>query len=381
MADKRDYYEVLGVPKGASEEEIKKAFRKVAKKYHPDLNPNDKQAEANFKEANEAYAVLSNPEQRAKYDQFGHAGLGDQGFGGFGGFGGAGFDVGDIFDNLFGGGFGGFGGSSSGRRAGPQHGANLKYRLALDFLEAAFGVEKEITITKDDLCDTCGGTGSKPGTHTKKCTVCGGTGQVSQRQQTMFGTVMTSRSCAACKGQGTIIEDPCETCRGTGRHSKKKTLKVKIPAGINQGEMLTLRGEGEPGTKGGPHGDLYIEISIRPHPIFKRDGFNTYCEVPVTFPQAALGGDVSIPTIDGPYNYRIREGTQPGETITIRGKGIPVINRTNMRGDHQVKILVEVPKNLDPRQKEMLRDFEASCTDRNYLNRGSFFSKIKDLFK
>lgn len=379
MAEKRDYYEVLGIQKGATPEEIKKAFRKVAKQHHPDLNPNDKKAESNFKEANEAYAVLSNPEQRAKYDQYGHAGLGDQGFGGgFGGFGGAGFDVNDIFDNLFG---GGFGGSSSGRRAGPQQGANLRYRAALDFLEAAFGLEKEITITKEDLCDTCEGTGAKTGTHTKKCSACNGTGQVSQRQQTMFGTVMTSKPCTTCKGQGTVIESPCEVCRGTGRHSKKKTLKVKIPAGINQGEMLTLRGEGEPGTKGGPYGDLYIEISIKPHPIFKRDGYNTYCEIPITFPQATLGAEVSVPTIDGPYSYKIKDGTQPGEMFTIKGKGIPHINHASIRGDHIIKIIVEVPKNLDQKQKDILRDFDASCTDRNYQTRGSFFSKIKDLFK
>ncbi|MHB8964254.1 MAG: molecular chaperone DnaJ [Saccharofermentanales bacterium] len=378
MAEKRDYYEVLGIQKGATEDEVKKAFRKVAKKYHPDLNPNDKQAEANFKEANEAYAVLSNAEQRSKYDQYGHAGLGDQGFGGFGG---AGFDVNDIFDNLFGGGFGGFGGSSSGRRAGPQRGANLRFRVTLDFLEAAFGLEKEISLTKEDLCDACEGSGAKSGTHTKKCTTCNGTGQVSQRQQTMFGTVMTSKPCTACKGQGTIIESPCEVCHGTGRHSKKKTLKVKIPAGINQGEMLTLRGEGEPGTKGGPYGDLYIEITIKPHPIFKRDGYNTYCEIPITFPQATLGAEVSVPTIDGPYSYKIKDGTQPGELFTIRGKGIPHINHSNVRGDHIMKIIVEVPRNLDQKQKDLLKEFDASCTDRNYQNRGSFFTKIKDLFK
>lgn len=380
MAEKRDYYEVLGVQKSASEDDIKKAFRKVAKKYHPDLNPDDKESESRFKEANEAYAVLSDKEQRAKYDQFGHAGLGDQGFGGFGGFGGQGFDVGDIFDNLFGGGFGGFGGGSS-RRNGPVRGANLKYRISLDFLEAAFGVEREITLTKEDLCDTCQGTGAKPDTHSKKCSVCGGTGQVSQRQQTMFGTVMTNRTCSACGGKGTIIEHPCEDCRGTGRRDKKKKLKVNVPAGINHGEMLTLRGEGEPGQKGGPYGDLYIEVSIKPHPIFKREGYNTYCEIPVTFPQAALGADLQIPTIDGPYSYKIKEGTQPGEMFTIRGKGIPHVNRENVRGDHIVKIIVEVPRNLDQKQKDMLREFETSCSDRNYQNGKSFFSKIKDLFK
>lgn len=373
MADKRDYYEVLGVEKSASSDELKRAYRKVAKKYHPDINKDDKEAENKFKEANEAYAVLSNEEQRARYDQFGHAGLGDQG--GFNGF-----DVSDIFDNLFGGGFGGFGGSSR-RRSGPQRGANLKYRITLDFLEAAFGIERSIKINKEDKCSTCDGTGAKKGTEPKTCGVCSGTGQVNQRQQTMFGTVMATHTCSTCHGTGTIIDNPCETCRGTGRHSKTKTLDVKIPAGINHGEMLTLRGEGEPGSKGGPYGDLYIEVSIKPHPIFKREGYKTYCEVPVTFPQVALGADISVPTIDGPYIYKLKEGTQPGELFTIRGKGIPHVNRNTVRGDHIFKVIVEVPNNLDQKQKDLLREFDESCSDNNYKNRRSFFSKIKELFK
>lgn len=382
MAEKRDYYDILGVDKNASDEELKKAYRRVAKKYHPDVNKEDKEAESKFKEANEAYAVLSNKEQRAKYDQFGHAGLGDQGgFGGFDGFGGQGFDVNDIFDNLFGGGFGGFGRSSSGRKSGPKRGANLKYRLSLDFLEAAFGTEKSITITKEDKCSACSGTGAKKGSSPKTCPVCNGTGQVNKRQQTMFGTVMTTSTCPNCNGKGTIIDDPCEVCKGTGRHSKQKTLQVKIPAGINHGEMLTLRGEGEPGTQGGSYGDLYIEISIKPHPLFKRDGYNTYCEVPVTFPQLALGAELSVPTIDGPQEYKIKEGTQPGERFVIRGKGIPHVNRGSIRGDHFFKVMIEVPNNLDQRQKDLLKEFESSCSDRNYKNRKSFFGKIKELFK
>jgi molecular chaperone DnaJ len=379
VAEKRDYYEVLGVAKGASDDEIKKAFRKVAKKYHPDLNPNDKTAEAKFKEANEAYAVLGDSAQRSKYDQFGHAGVNPQDFSGFGGFGGAGFDVSDIFDNIFGG-FGGFGGSSQSRRNGPQRGANLKYRLALDFMEAAFGLEKEITITKEDLCETCGGSGSKKGTGTVRCSACNGTGQINQRQQTMFGTVMTTKTCSTCGGSGTIIKDPCTACSGRGRRNKKKVLKVGIPAGINHGEMLTLRGEGEPGTRGGPYGDLYIEITVRPHPIFKRDRYNTYCDVVVTFTQASLGSEISVPTIDGEYRYKIKEGTQPGEVVTIRGKGIPHVNRNNVRGDHIFKVIVEIPKNLDTKQKEILKEFDTISTDRNYQQRGSFFSKIKELF-
>ena len=377
MAEKRDYYEVLGIPKGATAEEVKKAFRKIAKQHHPDLNPDDKSAEAKFKEANEAYAVLSDDEKRSKYDQFGHAGVDGQGFGGFGGGFGGGFDVNDIFENIF----GGFGGASGSRRTGPQRGSNLKYRVMLDFLEAAFGLEKEITVTKEDLCDTCKGTGAKEGTEAIRCSTCNGTGQVSQRQQTMFGTVMTNKTCTTCGGKGTIIKDSCPSCSGRGRKNKTKTLKVKIPAGINQGEMLTLRGEGEPGTKGGPYGDLYIEVSIRPHPIFQREGYNTYCEIPVTFPQAALGCDLEVPTIDGPYHFRLKDGTQPGDVLSIKGKGIPHVNRSTVRGDHIFKIIVEVPKNLDQKQKDILKEFDAICSDKNYQKRGSFFTKIKDIFK
>lgn len=376
MTEKRDYYEVLGVSKGATDEEIKRAFRKVAKKYHPDINPNDKEAEAKFKEANEAYAVLSDKNTRVKYDQYGHAGINQQDFGGFGG---AGFDFSDIFDNIFGGGFGGFGGSSR-RRNGPRRGANLKYRLTLDFLEAAFGVEREITITKDDTCEVCNGSGAKPGTDTVTCSNCGGTGQVSQRQQTMFGTVMTTKTCPTCSGEGKIIKEPCVSCGGRGKKTKKKKLKINIPAGINNGEMLTLRGEGEPGTKGGPKGDLYIEISVKPHSVFQREGYNTYCEVVVTFPQVALGCDINIPTIDGEYSYKLKEGTQPGDIFTIKGKGIPHVNRNHIRGDHIFKVVVEVPRHLDSSQKKLLNEFDESCTDKNYQQRKSFFSKIKELF-
>jgi len=380
VTEKRDYYEVLGISKGATEEEIKKAFRRVAKQHHPDVNPGNKEAEAKFKEANEAYAVLSDKTMRIKYDQYGHAGVNQQDFGGFGG---AGFDFSDIFDNLFGGGFGGFGGSggsNSRRRNGPQRGANLKYRLTLDFLEAAFGVEREITITKDDTCEVCNGSGAKPGTDTVKCSTCNGSGQVSQRQQTMFGTVMTTKTCPTCSGSGTIIKDPCTSCHGRGRKSRKKKLKINVPAGINRGEMLTLRGEGEPGTKGGPPGDLYIEISVREHSVFQREGYNTYCEVVVTFPQVALGCDLNVPTIDGEYSFKLKEGTQPGDVFSIKGKGIPHVNRNQIRGDHVFKIVVEVPAHLDQKQKDLLREFDNSCTDKNYQKRGSFFGKIKELF-
>lgn len=376
MPDKKDYYEVLGVSRSATDDELKKAYRKLAKNYHPDLNPGNKEAEAKFKEANEAYAVLSDPEKRRIYDQHGHAGVNGQGFGGFNG---AGFDIDldDLFGSFFG---GGFGGSSRRRSRGPRRGANLKYRMTLDFMEAAFGVEREIRINKEDICDKCKGTGTSDGSEPDKCPTCGGTGQVNQQQQTLFGTVMTSRTCTACGGKGTVVKNPCSACGGRGRKQKTKTLHVKVPAGINEGEMLTVRGEGEPGTHGGPYGDLYIEIHIRPHPVFQRDGYNTYCEVPVTFAQLALGTELEVPTIDGRYNFNLKEGTQPSETFTVKGKGIPYVNRNNQRGDHIFRVVLEVPRNLGDEQKEMLNRFEESCSEKNYQKRGTFFQKIKDLF-
>lgn len=378
MPDKRDYYEVLGVSRTATEDELKKAYRKLAKKYHPDLNPGNKEAEASFKEANEAYAVLSDPEKRRVYDQYGHAGMDGQGFGGFNG---AGFDIDldDLFGSFFGGGFGGFGGSQR-RTRGPKRGANLKYRMNLDFMEAAFGVEREIKIKKEDICDSCQGTGTQDGSEPERCSTCQGSGQVNQRQQTMFGTVMTSRACPACGGSGTVIKNPCASCGGRGRKQKTKTLHVKIPAGINEGEMLTVRGEGEPGDHGGPSGDLYIEVHLRPHQIFKRDRYNTFCEVPVTFVQLALGAEIDVPTIDGNQQFNLREGTQPGENFTIRGKGIPYVNRSNQRGDHIFQVSLEVPRNLGESQKELLKQFDETCSEKNYQKRGSFFHKIKELF-
>lgn len=379
MPEKRDYYEVLGVARTAGEDELKKAYRTLAKKYHPDLNPGNKEAEAKFKEANEAYAVLSDAEKRRNYDQFGHAGVDGQGFGGFNG-GGFGIDLEDLFGNLFGGGFGGFGGSAR-QRTGPQRGANLKYRMNLEFMEAAFGVERQINITKEDTCDTCHGAGTSDGSAPERCGTCNGTGQVNQRQQTMFGTVMTSRPCQTCHGSGTVIKNPCLSCNGRGVRQKNKTLNVKVPAGINENEMLTIRGEGEAGTLGGPHGDLYVEIHVKPHHVFEREGYNTHTEIPITFTQAALGAEIEVPTIDGPYKYHIKEGTQPGDSFTIRGKGIPYLNRNNMRGDHIFKVVLEVPRQLDEEQKKILQQFDQTCTDKNYQKRGSFFSKIKDLFK
>ena len=378
MAEKRDYYEVLGVSKSAADDELKKAYRKQAKQYHPDLNPGDKEAEAKFKEANEAYAVLSDPEKRRVYDQYGHAGVDGQGFGGFGG---AGFDIDleDLCGSFFGGGFGGFGGGSR-RQRGPKRGANLRYRMNLEFMEAAFGVEREIKIRKEDLCDSCQGTGTADGEKPETCSTCHGSGQVNQQQQTMFGTVMTSRPCPTCGGSGTIIKNPCSSCGGRGRRQTTKTLRVNIPAGINEGEMLTVRGEGEPGTLGGPYGDLYNEVHLKPHSVFQRNGNQTFCEVPVTFAQLALGAEIEIPTIDGNQTYTLKEGTQPGERFTIRGKGIPYVNRGGQRGDHVFQVILEVPRHLEEHQKTLLQEFEATCSEKNYQKRGSFFQKIKEIF-
>jgi molecular chaperone DnaJ len=374
VAEKRDYYEVLGVGKGASDDEIKKAYRKLAKQYHPDLNPGDKEAEAKFKEINEAYAVLSDADKRAKYDQFGHAGMDGQGFGGFDGSG-FNIDFEDLFGSFFGGGFG-----SSRRRGGPQRGANLKYRMNLEFMEAAFGVERTITINKEDICDTCHGTGTRDGSAPETCSQCHGTGQVTYRQQSILGNVMTQRTCPACNGRGTIVRNPCNDCHGSGRRQKSKTLQVKVPAGVDEGQMLTLHGEGEPGTAGGPYGDLYIEIHIKPHPVFQREGYNTYCEVPITFPQAALGAEIDVPTIDGPVKFQLKEGTQPNDLFTIRGKGIPHVDRPNVRGDHKFRVILEVPRHLDNRQKEILQQFSEATSHKNYQKIESFFSKIKEMF-
>jgi molecular chaperone DnaJ len=370
---KRDYYEVLGVAKSATDEDLKKAYRKLAKQYHPDLNPNDKVAEAKFKEVNEAYAVLSDGEKRRQFDQFGHSGMDGQGFSGFSG---ADIDLGDLFGSFFGGAFGGGGR----RKTGPEKGANLKYGLTLEFMEAAFGVDKTISISKEDTCDSCKGSGAAAGSSPDTCPSCKGSGRIQQQSQTLFGMTMVTRDCPACGGKGTIIRNPCQSCGGRGRRAKKKDLKIHIPAGVDTGDMLPVMGEGEPGVRGGPYGDLYIQFKVRQHPVFERKGNNTYCDVPITFSQAALGADVDIPTIDGNVLTHIKEGIQPGETYTLRGKGIPVKNRTGSRGDHICKFILEVPTQLTDAQKEMLKQFEATLSERNYQKRSSFFKKVKDIF-
>ena len=375
----RDYYEVLGVSKGASDDEIKKAFRQQAKKYHPDLHPGDKEAETKFKEVNEAYSILSDPDKKAKYDRFGHAGVDPNGFGGGGGGAYSAYDVdlGDIFSSFFGGGFGG----SSRRRTGPQKGADLKYHMALEFMEAAFGCTKTFQITKEDICKSCNGSGAQPGTTPETCPTCRGAGRVQQQTQTLFGMTMVTKSCPTCNGRGTVIKTPCNQCRGKGRLKTVKNLSVQIPAGVDTGDLLPIRNEGEPGTNGGPYGDLYIEFKVKKHELFERNGINTSCNVPITYAQAALGGEIEVPTIYGKEKYTLKEGTQPGDTITIRSKGIPNKNNPNMKGDHVVKFVLEVPTGLSREQKLLLKQFNDTLTDRNYMRSSQFFQKIKNLFK
>ena len=383
MADKRDYYEVLGVSKGASDDEIKKAHRKLAKKYHPDLNRDNPEAAEKFKELNEAYEVLSDKDKRAKYDQFGFAGV-DPNYGaGQGGFGGGfgGFDMGDlgdIFGSFFGGGFGGS--SSRSRRNAPQRGETLQQRIMLSFEEAAFGCEKEITINRTESCDECGGTGAEKGTSVEACSNCHGSGVVMQTQRTPLGMFQTQGACPNCRGTGKIIRKPCKKCGGTGKMRKSRTLKVNIPAGIDDGQSIPLRGQGNAGVNGGPSGDVIVTISIRPHPLFTRDGNNVICEIPISFPQAALGDTLQVPTIDGKVEYTIPEGTQTGTVFRLRGKGIQNVNGRG-RGDQYVRVNIEVPTHLTDHQNDLLRDFEASTTDENQTQRKGFWDKVKDAFK
>ncbi len=374
LAEKRDYYEVLGVSRNASEDELKKAYRKVAKKYHPDLNPGNKEAEEKFKEVNEAYGVLSDPEKRSKYDQFGHAGV-DPNFGaGGGGFNGAGFDFGDIFSDIFGGGFGGFGGGS--RRNGPRRGADVRQAVDISFEEAAFGCKKKINITKQEKCDTCGGSGAAPGTSAETCRRCNGTGQIQTQQRTMLGYMTNVSTCPECHGSGKIIKTPCRDCRGTGKVRKSKTIEIDIPAGIDDGQTMQLSGQGEAGERGGPNGDLLVTIRVRRHPLFRRQDNDVYITMPITIVQAALGATVKVPTLDGTVEYDIPEGTQPGTRFRLRGKGIPFL-RGRGRGDQYVTVDVEIPKNLSMKQKELLREFD---DDRFYKKKKSFMDKVKDLF-
>lgn len=373
---KRDYYEVLEIGKEATDTDIKKAYRKLAKQYHPDVNPGDKNAEAKFKEINEAYEVLSDQQKKARYDQYGHAGVDPNSFGGAGaGFGDFDFGgIGDIFESFFGG--GGFGRSSR-SRSGPQKGADLKYSIQLTFEEAAFGVEKEITISRHENCSNCSGTGAKPGTSPQTCKHCNGTGQVQYKQSTPFGQFVNVKTCDVCRGDGKIITDPCPSCNGKGKVKNTVKRNIDIPAGIDDGQTISMRGEGEPGSKGGPAGDVYITVAVKPHAIFKRQGNDVVCEMPITFVQAALGAELEVPTLDGKVKYSIPEGTQTGSIFRLKSKGIPYL-RGNGRGDQYVKVEIDVPKKLNDKQKQLLRDFAEISGDDVYEQRKGFFDKMKD---
>ena len=374
--NKRDYYEVLGVSKGASEEEIKKAYKKLARKYHPDMNPGDKEAEEKFKEVNEANEVLSDPEKKARYDQFGFAGVDpNYGAGGAGGGYGGGFDfgdLGDIFGSFFGGGFGG----GQARRNGPQRGESIRASVSVTFKEAAFGCEKEVTIQRSEQCTTCKGNGCAPGTTPEICPDCHGSGVVQVQQRTPMGVFASSRPCQRCHGTGKIIHQPCPKCGGKGMIRHRKTIKVSIPAGIDNGQTISLRAQGNAGKNGGPAGDLLIVVSVRPHEIFRREGTSVLCEAPITFTQAALGAELEIPTIDGKVKYTIPEGTQSGTTFRLKGKGIPGLNGRG-RGDQYVTVYIETPRNLNREQKEALKKFSESLGEKNYEEHKSFFGKFK----
>ena len=391
MADnKRDYYEVLGVNKDASDTEIKKAYRKLAMKYHPDTNPGNKEAEEKFKEANEAYSILSDSEKRQRYDQFGFAGtdpnygaggFGGGGFGGFGGF--EDVDLGDIFGSFFG---GGFGGGSSRRKNGPRRGNDIEEKVYMTFEEAAFGVKKTVKTYVVEHCDCCGGSGAKSEADKQTCSMCNGTGEVRNVQRTIMGQMVNVSPCNNCRGTGKIITNPCEKCKGKGRIKKSRSEDVNIPHGINNGQTLRVPGKGDAGVNGGPAGDLLVTVIIKRHEVFTREGYDVFLTVPVTFVQATLGAELEIPVLDddkkytlGKIKFTVPEGTQPGETFKLRGKGIPVM-RSTARGDMLVTVQVEVPKNLNGEQKDALMKFAEVSKENNYKQNKSFFEKMKDTF-
>ncbi len=378
--NKRDYYEVLGVEKTASTDDIKRAYRKKAMQYHPDRNPGDKDAEEKFKEVGEAYEVLSDDQKRSRYDQFGFAGVDPNYGGGTGGYGGSGFggfgdfgDLGDIFGEFFGGG--------SGRRASnsPRRGENVGARLELTFEEAAFGCEKEVSAARIENCPTCKGSGSADSI-VETCSYCNGTGQVKTVQNFMGMAMQSTSTCPQCSGRGKIIKNPCTTCKGKGKVRRNNKVKVKVPAGVDGGQSVRVRGEGCVGANGGPNGDLLVEISIRRHAIFERDGMTVYCEVPITFTQAALGAEIQVPTLDGKVTYAIPEGTQTGTSFVLSGKGIPMVNNPRRRGDQRFTVVVETPTRLTKEQKELLRQLDGSLDTKSSPKRKKFFENLKDFF-
>lgn len=385
MAEKRDYYEVLGVDKSASEDEIKKAYRKAAKQYHPDLHPGDKVAEEKFKEANEAYEVLSDAEKKAKYDRFGHAGVDPNygaGQGGYGGFNGQGFDfdLGDIFSNIFGGGFGG--GSTASNPNAPQRGSDTQASVTISFEEAAKGCEREVESNRIEVCDECHGSGAAAGTSPKTCPECNGRGQVTTSQRTPFGMFQTQKACSRCGGKGTIIDNPCKKCRGAGRVRRPAKITVKIPAGIDDRQIINARGQGNKGVNGGPAGDLRVAVNVRPHPIFERDGYNVWVEMHISYAAAALGCELQVPTLDGKVKYNIPAGTQSGDVFKLKGRGIQSLNNRG-RGDQLVRVVVDVPRNLNAEQKRLLMELDKALGNETaHLGRGEeekkgFFGKKK----
>jgi len=379
MANKQDYYEMLGVNRQASDDELKKAYRKMAKKYHPDVKPGDKAAEAKFKEISEAYDVLSDAGKRRTYDQFGHSAFeqGSGGFqGGFGGFGGGGMeiDLNDILGSFFGGG--------SRTRPKTRRGADLQVRINLKLEEAVFGTKKDITVQAYETCGTCNGNGAKPGTTPETCKRCGGAGSERVQQQTLFGMTQRIVPCSACKGEGKIIKDPCTTCRGQGRVRKSRTLEVTIPRGIDNGQEIRLQGKGEAGEKGAPAGDLYIAVVITPHKLFVREGSHLYMDVPITFVQAALGDEIPIPTLDGKEEkYTVKPGTQPGAIAQLRGKGVPNVQNPSYVGDLIVKLVVTVPTQMNEKQKELLRNFNDEMGEDYKNHKKRWFNKVREYFK
>ncbi|MCL1995694.1 MAG: molecular chaperone DnaJ [Defluviitaleaceae bacterium] len=378
--DKQDYYELLGLSKGASEDEVKKAYRKMAKKYHPDANQNSKEAEAKFKEVSEAYEVLSDPQKKAAYDHYGHGAF-NQGAGGGGGFGGGYTNMDDIFESFFGGGsFGDIFGRSggAGRRRGPQPGPNVQTHINITFDEAYFGAKKDITLPMRETCTACTGTGATKGTKAETCRHCSGSGQERVEQQTMFGTMASIRTCSICRGDGKVIKDPCKTCSGHGRVRRSSTFEISIPRGIDSGQTIRLQGKGEAGERGGRNGDLLITVSVKEHDHYERKGSNIYVDIPVSFAQASLGAEITIPTMEGTEKYTLKPGTQPEERGNVKGKGFPSVKNNRIFGDLIFTIKVQIPTNLSERQKELLREFANESGEELKENKKGIFSKIKD---